>query len=231
MSKKYSKNSNFKKNTTYKAVRSKDQQQDKKIKSIERKLTSLRPELKYYDGYIANISPAGGASAYVCNILAQGDDFNQRIGEEVTAKYIDFFCRFEHLAGVNSSKFRVTVLWDKQWNGNTNFDPLTSTASVTTAMVDNSTISDRFIAPFNDRTSERYAILYDKTFVINPDSSSTLKEVLWKKKINLSNALIKYADSQGVVESLTSRALILSLFTPSSGTNSAASYRFHYTDA
>lgn len=208
----------------------KDADQDKRIVKMQRQLSSMKPEMKYVDYFNATTAPVGGFLGFSFCLLAQGDDFNQRIGEEVRAKYLDIAITVTRLATLNTGAVRFLVIWDKQNNGETIFNPLAS-LSLDQGLLDNTTITNEAICPFNDRCSERYSILYQKLLVFNPSEPTCQEGKVFKKRIPLSNTIIKYSDSGATAASLVSRNLLVLYYGMGSANYTHnTSGRFHYTD-
>lgn len=163
--------------------------------------------------------------------LAQGDDVDQRIGEEVTAKYLNMRLRFTKTASPNSSMYRVIVFWDKQTNGIGPYQ-LTSISSVD-GLLDNSVVTNGIMAPHNYRTKNRYKILMDKTYTLNAQSSSMVPYLNIKRNFKLGGAKIKYSSSGGTYTSIPSRSLWYIILSDAQGLADAYQHTFQvwYTDA
>ncbi|MGN5493394.1 hypothetical protein, partial [Campylobacter coli] len=152
--------------------RSKGRKKVPNNKNLARRVKKLEhsEELKYVDYYDTTALTTTGFLIPL-SITAQGDDFNQRVGEEVTAKYMNMKLKYgKTTASINSQIYRFIVFWDLQTNG-VGPTQLTST-SLITGVLDNGTITDALISPHNYRTRERYHILYDKLHHVNAQSSS-----------------------------------------------------------
>jgi len=202
-------------------------------KNLDRRIKRLEhsEELKYVDFYdTPAVSTTGTLFNY--NQIAQGDDFNQRIGEEVVDKYLNLKIRNVKAASVNACAVRYILFWDMQTNA-TGPVQLAST-SLMTGLLDNSTITDVLTMPHNYRTKQRYHILMDKVMVMNGEESTSSKIWMLKKSLNLGGAKIKYGNSGSTVASLTSRSLwLLQIGTAIAVTDAAPQIgtRLWYTDA
>lgn len=175
-------------------------------KNLEKRITKLEhtEELKYIDFYDTT-APSTYLSYNHC-LIAQGDDFNNRIGEEIIAKYLNLRWRINKaVASVNADVFRIIVFWDCQTNGT---GPVATTStSLVNGLLDNSTTTDLLIAPLNYRNSQRFHILYDKQKVVNAESTTSLPVHIFHKNIKLNGAKIKYTSSAASTGSLSSRSL------------------------
>lgn len=205
----------------------KDQIQDKQIVSLKRKVKKLEKseELKYKDTYYTTALTAAGALVSI-NPLAQGDDFNQRIGESVVSKYLNFKARFERPGATTSDQIRITILWDHQFNGVGG-----SISALLDGIYDNATITSLPIAPLNYRCNERYKVLYDKLLLFNPQSSTTDMIHVLKKNINLHGMQVKYADSGATFASIVSRALLFFVSSTNTAILPRMGFRYWFTDA
>jgi len=197
-----------------------------RIKKLEK-----QDELKYADLY--STSTADGGVQFVLTSLAQGDNFDQRIGEEVIAKYIHMKFLLTRTIASNAAaatRLRLLLFWDVQANGVAS--PMyTSTSSLTEGVLDDSVIASRTICPRNYRTKNRYHILMDKLVIMNLDDIGCNMQKLIKKNISLGGAKIKYSDSGATIAAQTSRSLQLFAISGTADTISAQwSFRFWYTD-
>jgi len=211
----------------------KPQRKQPKLKTLERRVRKLEhsEELKYKDVYSTTL-PTTTFQFLSMNLIGQGDDaFNNRIGEEISAKYLNMKLRFIHPAGTTSDAIRCVVFWDKQANGAAP-DALTST-NAATAVWDNTTVSGgSTIVPYNYRAKQRYKVLYDRIITLEPESSTTEKVRFVRHNFRLNGAKIKYSDSGTTQASITSRNLIFAYSCISgSGVTCALSFRLWYTDA
>lgn len=188
-------------------------------------------ELKYID-YLdtAALAVAGTNKCY--SLLGQGDDFNQRIGEETRVKYLNCHLRFTKAASANSSQIRIILYWDMATDG---LGPtLLASSFIGAGLLDDTFITTKIMSPHNYRTSDRYKILYDKTIYLNPDSSSVVINRMIKINRKLGGAKIKYADSGSTVTSIVSRALNMCFFADSSAVTDVTVYnstRVWFTDS
>lgn len=191
-------------------------------------------ELKYID-YYWTTSPFNNTTTVQClSLMGQGDDFDQRIGEEVTAKYLNIKFRWRKGASSDAMYSRIMVFWDTQTNGSgpTLF---TSGGNEAVALLDNTTVTVSALSPLNYRTHQRYHVLLDKVFQISADSSAVEKYHMIKKSIKLHNAKIKYSSSGSTVAALPSRVLFVYMISAGQAADTGNAYnnavRVWYTDA
>jgi len=202
-------------------------------KNLDRRIKKLEhsEELKYID-YSDNALLQTGGRLVALSLLAQGDDFNQRIGEQVQAKYLNLKMTFnKSTPSANINWIRVLVLWDLQTNG---IGPIQlASTSLVTGVIDDTTIAS-ILAPHNYRTKQRYKILHDKLYINNPDSTTTERMFQVKRNIKLGGATIKYNSSAGTTAALSSRSLWILTFCDSDSPSEISPYitaRVWYTDA
>jgi len=203
-------------------------------KNLDRRIKKLEhtQELKYVD-YVDTTAITTTGVVIPLSILAQGDDADDRIGEQVTAKYMNMKFRLtKSVASANVNIVRVLVFWDLQTNG---VGPIQFTStSPNTGLLDNLTITDRLLSPPNYRAKERYKILYDKVFIDNAQSSAMTEAKFIRRNFKLGGAKIKYSDSNGNTASLVSRSLWFMILGNTASTTETApgnSFRFYFTDA
>lgn len=182
-------------------------------KQLATRINRLRKqgEMKYEDVSNASaISPTGTIIAL--STLAQGDNVEERVGEEVTQKYMNMNCFLTHSPDVNPGLVRVIVFWDLQTNA------VGPTALASTdpqlGLLDNVIITSPLLSPHNYRCHDRYKVLYDKVWIINPLSSAVLATHHVKKNFNLHNAKIKYGSSNSGVAGIVGRALYCMVIGP-----------------
>lgn len=196
---------------------------DRRIRKLER-----ADELKYHD--VLNTTALGTGTLLSLNLIPQGDDFNNRVGEEITSRYLNMKLRFTQPASTDSSNIRTILMWDKQANG---ASPVVYTSTnMATGILDDTLINYPTLSPHNYRASERYTVLWDKTFVINPESSAVQKIITVKKNFNLKQARIKYSGSGSAITDIASRNLVfLIIGTATSTAAPVLTFRHWYTDA
>lgn len=192
----------------------------------EIKMLKHMPEIKHIDIHNNTALPQFFAPVNV----GQGDDYNQRIGEEVIAKSLELTCAMVLGAGTNAAYFRVMVYWDKQFNGTGGQIATGAHSADLDALIDDNAGGPIAFSPLNHRCKERYTILYDKLVtLVHSDTAGTETAVL-KKKIPLSNAVIKYSNSGATIASVISRGLSVLVYCSNSGTSAETNVRFNYID-
>lgn len=194
-----------------------DTVQDKQIKTLVKKVAKLEvePELKYIHNYLtANVGTSPGDAYFALNI-AQGDDYNQRVGEEIMLKKQDWILNLIMPASLSAIRYRVILFMDNQTNGNP--PALLASVSSTAGLLDDLTITDTQYSPYNPRCSERYKIYNDKSYIYNR-SEPTISERHSIKLSKIFNTRIKYSNSSGVLSSLASKSVHLAVFVASVGT-------------
>jgi len=227
MSTKKNTKKNYKKKGANKKVPN-NKQLATRVKKLEKS-----EELKYIDNYSTLDADTG--LLFNLTSIGQGDDFNQRVGEEIVAKYLNFKCFLTRSPATNvlsALSVRLILFWDMQTNG-ANPDMIASTSTLTGALLDDSTCTNLMLCPHNYRTKHRYHILMDKLVIINFNDIGSNCQKKVKKNLNLGGAKIKYSDSGSGISSQTSRSL--HMFALSSATALMPTprwfFRTWYTDA
>jgi len=177
-------------------------------KNLEKRITKLEhaDELKYHDVQSTVIPLLTAGNMYCLCFIAQGDDVNERVGEEITAKYLNMVFRIRHFANLSADVVRIVVFWDKQTNG---VGPTAFTSTSTAeGLLDNAIINSTY-CPHNYRTKDRYVVLYDKRHIMNPDSTGVNLTKSFKFRTNLGGARIKYSGTGAVIGDLPSRGLFV----------------------
>jgi len=189
-------------------------------------------ELKYSDNVIPGTWYGNLAPIPLC-LLAQGDDFDQRVGEEIVAKYLNIKFVVSKSGTTDTLRARIMVFWDLQANGELPFMYTSDVgATASESVIDDSVVGYKLTAPLNYRTKQRFTILMDKVVVINPQSSSTEAMKYIKKNFVLGGAKVKYGSSSGTIDALPSRSLYVYGFIPTNNVFSSVAYtRLWYTDS
>lgn len=209
----------------------KPQAKSKPVKNLERRVTKLerQDELKFID--TTNAGPLSSTPTSVClNAITRGDDPDERIGDEVTAQYLNMKLRFYQAAGTVAGQVRCLIFWDKQSNGIA--PTILSSTDPVQGLLDNRVITSTQLSPHSYITKDRYVVLYDKLILINPDDSTADKVVVYKKNIKLHGCKVKYEGSTGTFASIATRALWF-CFVSTSATIAVPTHTFRlwYTDS
>lgn len=209
-------------------------------KSLSRRITKLErsPEVKYLDYTTDSVPTTGGVAFSLISHMDDGPDYNERVANKITAKRV--YLQYRLVFGSQDPwQLRLICGWDKQTNGATGLQ-LFSGSSPTTLELSNALLDNRsgmvsINAPYNQNTKERFKILYDRTFNINPnDKAGSLDYVVnVRKMINLNNAVVMYSEGTSTIDALPSRNLFVAYYyslstDPSIQMNFTS--RFFYTD-
>jgi len=197
-----------------------------RIKKLENTI-----ETNYKDVYnVLSPDVSGGGVPLVISLLPQGDDFNERKGEVVTLRKAHFNVNLTHASAVTApSIFRMIVFWDLQTNGQ-GFVPFITTGLPVEALIDDTVIVDKMLAPLNERTKQRYKVLMDKTYVLNTIYTGLANSINIQKTFSLSNAKQQYSSSGGNIGNCPARTLCYYLYSNRADTQTTA-VRFWYKDA
>jgi len=175
-------------------------------------------ETKYIDSASGGAITTAGQTFSFLQGMGQGDNYDQRIGNQITSKKLKFIYNIFDPSdtAVAPSQVRVMIYWDLQFNGNTYSELFTGTSpdadSLSSCVLDNRAGQITVSAFYNENTKQRYKILYDRVHNINHGSSAIGQVVHVNKTISLSNAKMIFADTTATAASVPSRALLLSYF-------------------
>lgn len=210
---------------------------NRKIKKIENDI-----ELKYVDTVFNDTVDTGG-DLVLLNSLATGTTQLTRIGSEINATSVQFrLSCVTNDANTDGPNFiRVILFWDRQANGVAPVlfaDPI----SASPALLNNATITTIVNTPYQYENSERFRVLYDKVYTLNPRIAQTVVAgaitetypvgLYIKKKIKL-NRKIKYDAAALGIGSINTNSLYMA-FVSSEAANAPtvdAGFRLYFKDA
>lgn len=184
------------------------------VKKLARRVAKIENaiERKHFSRYSTVDMVAGTTSIRVLTGIAQGDDFSERVGEEIVLKYVDYKVDLYKQQSTSAAPVRIRVicLVDHQANGaqmqvNTGLSP--TNVDLATAFLDDQQGSPVWMAPYNYRTVERYKVLFDKLYTINPDSTAEDKLQYHQGRISLHNMKIKFGSSSANIDGQSSKSV------------------------
>lgn len=215
---------------------------NKKIKRLEDSI-----ELKYFDTVFFNTIDNTG-ELHLINGMASGATQITRVGAEIEATSVQF--RFaidtnpQNVGGCQ--RVRMILFWDSQPNGAAPTlagDPLSGGGAG--ALLNNGTITQLVYAPYQYENQERFRILYDKIFVLNPrfwqehDNSTptAITEVYpigvsGKKKIKLGRK-VKYDATLASITAINKNSLYMAYVStePANAPTVYCGFRLYFKDA
>lgn len=214
---------------------------NKKIKRIENQI-----ELKFTQILFNDVVDNVG-DLVLLNGLAEGVSQQQRVGDEVHMTSVQYRGQIvTNSANVGGPVFvRMIVFWDRQANGAAPTIAASSGTTGTDALLDSQTSTDLTIAPYMYSTQDRFRVLYDKRWCLNPilasyDASGALIETYeigmqFKKKVKL-NRRVKYEATPGGTAGIADIATnsLYALFVSSEAANGPTVntvFRAYYKDA
>lgn len=227
-----------KKRRTRKRRQSRAKPRTRVDKSLSRRISKLENsiETKYLDSGASGVVNTTGVTLSMLSGMAQGDDYNKRIGNEVCSKKVYIQYRLYHGPTDVPAQVRVMVYWDLQFNANALADLFTGSSptaqTMSAAVLDDRAGMISVNAPYNHNTRYRYKMLYDVVHNINHGSDLVGTVLNVKRMINLHNAKIVYADTTADNDSVPSRMLLLSYFytTATDAPTINFTTRFFFTD-
>lgn len=143
------------------------------------------------------------AGIFLLNGVAQGDDYNNRIGREVTFRSI--YVRAQNYLNVTTPTpvtLRWLIFWDKQTNGaNIVFTDVLNDLGSTAAAVDDTSMN-------NLTNRDRFVIVYDKVIDMNPGNTAE-QYFKFMKKYRSCNVKTVYSGTGNTVAAIQTNALWL----------------------
>lgn len=195
------------------------------VRSVNRKVNGLfkklnrEVEVKQKLGTITEGPNTNIPIVTVVNLLAQGNDYNQREGDTVSMKSVAWRMGFNlDSAEVADASVRFLWVYDRDTDGAVGTYTGMFTSDSVLSLVEN-----------RGNTRGRYQILYDKTFVFDKDG----KGIMFNKGyIDLKNKQVQYNNTTAAIASVSKGALYQVVI--SSGNTLAClmtlKYRLRYTD-
>lgn len=206
---------------------------NKKIKHIENSFM----ELKFNDTFAANQNLAAAGGIFYLTDVAQGDTASDRTGNEIFPTSVQVRIQmFNDAASVVTTNMRVILFWDRQPNG---ANPTVVGASTTQSLLDTGVITDVMLAPRNFNTIDRYKILQDRTYTIDPQEKNIANTayLVQGKYIHIQqklNRLVKYNNTSAAITAAVSNALHLVFYTDPTNANPGSvsiAARLYYRDS
>lgn len=217
----------------------------KSIKRLDRKIKKIDDmiELKYVDSFFENTVGNDGADILLMNGIPTGSGNTNRIGNEYVATSVQFRGSLTISSlEVQATRFRCIVFWDRQAN---NAVPATTTFTSTTRSLLTVPVGSTIppvLMPFTYEMNERYRILYDKMFTINPlvvgnTTTGATDEVVpvtfsFKKKIKLGRK-VKCDGGVGDITDISTNSLYAVFYSdlPANEPGLEFSARMYFKDA
>lgn len=210
-------------------------------KRLSRRISKLEKgiEMKYLDQVLDAGPTTTGATFNVLANMADGNNYNERIGNKVTSKGILLNYRiYQDPLETAPNQVRIILFWDKQFNGGLGGSLFTGTsptaADMSAALIDNRAGMVTTIAPYNQNTRQRYKILYDRVHNLTIYDSGAGTVHVGKKFIPLHNAIVNYADNTETNDDLASRTILVAVYSSlgvQASLNLNLTTRYFYTDA
>jgi len=192
-----------------------------RISTVNKKVKKLADmiEVKRVDTFFNAVVANDGTSRLLMNGIAVGTGALNRIGNEVIVTSVQFRAHIiANTLSVDPTRLRCIVFWDRQAN---DANPATATfVSSQNSLLDGAVITVPQIMPYNYFAMDRYRVIYDKTFTLNPKvvsqssitgGQTTTDEVgpvslSFKKKIKL-NRRVKYNGAAGDITDIQTNSL------------------------
>lgn len=210
---------------------------NKKIKRIE----DTR-ELKYHDTVLTNNNVSNTGTLTLLNGIATGDQQFNRTGAEIQSTSIQIRgWLLSNSLEETGLVYRMIIFWDRQANGAA--PTVVSTGVGTPGLLFANSGGESVNLPFMYETNDRFRVLYDKRFVINPrlvgnvvagDTTAVgAMRLPFKKKIKL-NRRVKYDDINGIIDDINTNSLWVTFLSNDQADNLPTvtfNARFYFKDA
>lgn len=205
----------------------------KQIVNVKKNIREMKnkEELKHYDTFPlvgTQILNQSAPTFNVLNAMDTGDLPTQREGGEVQGTSVQFRCTMNSRVSATQAfqVLRHIILYDAQAN-----QALPTVGQI----LDLSVITVSVYAPYNYSFQKRFKILFDRTYVLNPNNTAESIAVTETEKIPLSR-VTKYIPSApfGTIGDINTNSLI-TLWLSDQGTTGqgpfvTCGYRFYFKD-
>lgn len=191
---------------------------------------------------LTNANVDSNGTLTLLNGVATGDTQSQRTGAEVQSTSIQIRGWFlSNPLEESGLVYRMIIFWDRQANG---ANPLVvSTSAGTPGLLFANSGGNSVNLPFMYETNDRFRVIYDKRFVINPQVVGNVvagdttavgaMRLAFKKKIKL-NRRVKYDDVNGVIDDINTNSLWVTFLSNDSADNLPTvtfNARYYFKDA
>lgn len=145
------------------------------LRLAKRVADAVNTEYKEIQTLSSSQTPPNSGTIYTLNTVAQGDDFNQRIGDSIKVQNLTLRGKILPPAMSNAAEFiRLTIFWDKQ-----------NVISTGGLLWNNAGGS---LAPFSQKTEDtkyQSKVLYDKVWKLIPNTDNDAQHFQVVLPINL----------------------------------------------
>jgi len=179
------------------------QSDHQKLLRLQRVVSALKPELKYVQNAVAltNVSSSTGSIGYLSG-CAQGTNFNQRIGNKVRAKWLNFGVEVFGWGGAGASGFRASVYIIKD---KLNQGVLPTTVGAVPAIL---TSADPGVSFVNRGDPDRFVVLHKFNFTANSFLAGGPQSGVYQEKmLYLNDMPIEYEGTANTIGSAGKNAL------------------------
>jgi len=163
----YRRKNNRKKKQTAKPRTKVDKRLSRRISKLENSV-----EMKYIDSSTSGLMDTAGQTFSVISNMSDGDNYNQRVGNQVTAKKVFIQYRIYSPPQFTPTQVRMIFYWDLQFNGGVGAQLFTGGSptplELSTALLDDRGGMVSMNVPYNQNTRQRFKILYDVVHTLNP---------------------------------------------------------------
>ena len=194
--------------------------------SVPRNLQFKQEERKYLDNQINNVDPTSSGTVLDLAVIAEGTDFNQRVGRKIKAMYI----QYDMLALMGGTSYQATT--PVAWTFHIVLDrsPNTTLPGYSTVFDTSSSVAT-FAMKNISAFAERFKILKTESGLVYTGNSQACKfKGYVKLNQNIMDSIVQYASSGGTVPSANNFMLCYSQSGASNNVLFSGTIRFCYCD-
>jgi len=190
-----------------KATTVKDEQQDKRIKVLSRRIG--KPEIKWTDTVVGSSNLAVAGAIIGLNYMPQGDQPFNRAGNQVKSKKLNIDGYIVYSSTEATDRVvRMLLVWDKSTSGA--YPTITgNTNTGTVAILNNITTTGTvpaILAPVSVETRDRFTVVMDKLIHLRIAASGIQLEMPFKIRKKLSK-ITRFVNTTSAVTSLMTNGL------------------------
>jgi len=183
-----------------------------------------REEKKYHDTWNTALQPGYSGAVYLLNGVAQGTDYNQRLGREMVMRSLVLRGNVNIDIGTTTQdNFRCMVVYDRQCNG--------GQPAVTDILDDSVTTPQQTFAAMNLNNRDRFTVVLDRMYALSSSGANAVIQLDEYRKLNTE---VQFSGTGNTDASIQTGALWLVVigFVNGSGASTAnIMTRVRFTDA
>lgn len=191
-------------------------------------------ELKYFDINIPATNVVNtGVLFNPCPLIVQGNTQVTRVGDQITPTSFQFKLDLNSVATTTvANTIRIILFWDRQANGVV----ATLSDALNFGLLDNTVVTNLVYCPRNYLCIDKYHVIYDKTFILNPQTGVAAAYLPVRKHVQHVQRLsrtVKYVTDTGTITDMASNNFYMAVIGDVAAQipNMIGGLRFYYKDA